>query len=115
VRGQLWLVIRTVSVLTCFACYRFWLWALPVDTIKSVVQTSDPSAHKGPKGSCCSRHVDPHAGVNVAGVVDVVRTLTAEHGVARLFRGWQAAFIRGLPGAAVTLATHAAVVRALSQ
>lgn len=63
--------------------------ALPLDTIKSVVQVQDPA-----KG----QHV---------GMVDTaLRLVKHEGGIRRLFRGWQGAFGRALPGSATTLAVY---------
>ena len=36
----------------------------------------------------------------------VVSEMYAEGGLARFFRGWQAAYIRGIPGASSTLVTY---------
>ncbi|EQC33941.1 hypothetical protein SDRG_08622 [Saprolegnia diclina VS20] len=59
----------------------FWAIALPFDTIKTVIQ------------------VNPHTtkGMLATGV-DLVR----RDGLGRVFYGWQAAFSRGIPGAAIT-------------
>lgn len=61
----------------------FWAVALPFDTVKSLIQVD------GTRGE--------YTGL-VAGASRLVR----EHGVSHLFRGWQAAFSRGIPGAAIT-------------
>jgi hypothetical protein len=67
--------------------------ALPLDTVKSVVQVSYGSTSI---------------------VKAVLRLIREEGGAPRLFRGWQAAFGRAIPGSAATLATFDLVkVRAL--
>lgn len=63
--------------------------ALPLDTIKSVVQVQD------------------HGRGQHGGMVDTtLRLVRHEGGVRRLFRGWQGAFGRALPGSATTLAVY---------
>lgn len=66
-----------------FGGISFWAIALPFDTIKSLIQVD------GTKG-------------NYTGLVSSTSRLVREHGVSHLFRGWQAAFSRGIPGAAIT-------------
>lgn len=64
----------------------FWAVALPFDTLKSLIQA------------------DGRAG-KYTGLVASARTLVREHGARHLFRGWQAAFSRGVPSAAITFWT----------
>ncbi|DAZ94474.1 TPA: hypothetical protein N0F65_003510 [Lagenidium giganteum] len=61
----------------------FWAIALPFDTVKSLIQVN------GRNGE-------------YTGLVRGVSSLIRDHGVSHLFRGWQAAFSRGIPGAAIT-------------
>lgn len=61
----------------------FWAVALPFDTVKSLIQVD------GTRGE-------------YTGLVTGTARLVREHGVSHLFRGWQAAFSRGIPGAAIT-------------
>jgi len=61
--------------------------ALPLDTIKSVIQVQAPQGHNR-QGMCAT----------------ATRLIKNEGGVRRLYRGWQSAFVRALPGSATTLA-----------
>ncbi|TYZ57699.1 hypothetical protein PybrP1_009724 [[Pythium] brassicae (nom. inval.)] len=61
----------------------FWAVALPFDTVKSLIQVD------GTRGE-------------YTGLVTGASRLVREHGASHLFRGWQAAFSRGVPGAAIT-------------
>ncbi|ETW02781.1 hypothetical protein H310_05272 [Aphanomyces invadans] len=63
----------------------FWTIALPFDTVKTVIQVS---AHE--------------AGTQPHGMIRTGLHLVRQHGVGRVFQGWQAAFSRGIPGAAIT-------------
>jgi solute carrier family 25 carnitine/acylcarnitine transporter 20/29 len=60
----------------------FWTIALPFDTVKSLIQVDVD-------GKYCNLSA-------------ATRVLLKENGIGGLFRGWQAAFSRGIPGAAVT-------------
>ncbi len=68
----------------------FWTFALPFDTIKSVVQTDASATMTG-----------------------AMANMWAEGGVKRLYRGATVAFGRGIPGAAVTFYTYTTVAAAL--
>ena len=71
--------------------------ALPFDTVKSIVQVQSAAA----VATCGSRQQPPPA----TGMVQVALKLVREEGgVRRLFRGWQGAFGRAIPGSAATLA-----------
>ena len=64
----------------------FWIWALPVDTAKTAIQAARNERRSG---------------------FDVVWNMYKhEGGFVRFFRGWQAAYIRGIPGATVTLVVY---------
>lgn len=64
----------------------FWTVALPFDTVKSVIQ------------------VQPHQPQKEKMWAVARRLVREEGGVRRLFRGWQGAFGRAVPGSAATLA-----------
>ncbi|CAM9606225.1 unnamed protein product, partial [Sphacelaria rigidula] len=72
--------------------------ALPLDTIKTVTQATDRKP-----------------GMRIPGLIETCRNLLQEGGPARLFRGWLAAFGRGIPGAAIMLTTHAKVMQFLEE
>mmetsp|Transcript_29557 Transcript_29557/g.54160 ORF Transcript_29557/g.54160 Transcript_29557/m.54160 type:complete len:362 (+) Transcript_29557:2016-3101(+) len=65
----------------------FWSGALPLDTIKTWIQTGEAQSI----GDALSTHIRKD------GIVNTVRTT---------FRGWQVAFGRGAPAAAVTIGTY---------
>lgn len=77
-----------------FAGIGFWLWALPLDTVKTVAQM---------------RESDGKTVARVAG------ELMREGGLSRFFRGWQAAFVRGIPGASVTISVHSFAMQWLAK
>ena len=60
----------------------FWIIALPFDTVKTLVQVDYTGRYSG--------------------FLECAKSIVRNEGVGRLFRGWQAAFSRGIPGAAVT-------------
>ncbi|TMW58678.1 hypothetical protein Poli38472_010237 [Pythium oligandrum] len=76
---------ETTVLLTAGACggISFWAIALPFDTIKTLIQVDSANG-------------------KYTGLVTSVSHLVREHGVSHLFRGWQAAFSRGVPSAAIT-------------
>lgn len=78
-------VSDTAALLAAGACggLSFWAVALPFDTLKSLIQAD------GRQGK-------------YTGLLTAARTLVHEHGASHLFRGWQAAFSRGVPSAAIT-------------
>ena len=63
----------------------FWTWALPVDTVKSVVQAAENEGRT---------------------TASLVAEMWQRGGVRRFFSGWQAAYVRGIPGATTTLCVH---------
>ncbi|KAJ8525286.1 hypothetical protein ON010_g15829 [Phytophthora cinnamomi] len=79
---------ETATLLTAgaFGGVSFWAVALPFDTIKSLIQAD------GRDGK-------------YTGLVSSTAKLVREEGVMQLFRGWQAAFSRGIPSAAITFWT----------
>lgn len=79
-----------------FGGISFWAVALPFDTIKSLIQ------------------VDGQQG-KYTGLVSATSRLVREHGAAHLFRGWQAAFSRGIPSAAITFWTFDRATKYLNE
>ncbi|OWZ15598.1 Mitochondrial Carrier (MC) protein [Phytophthora megakarya] len=79
---------ETATLLTAgaFGGVSFWTIALPFDTIKSLIQ-ADGKEDK------------------YTGLVSTTTKLVREEGVMQLYRGWQAAFSRGIPSAAITFWT----------
>mmetsp|Transcript_29951 Transcript_29951/g.62623 ORF Transcript_29951/g.62623 Transcript_29951/m.62623 type:complete len:127 (+) Transcript_29951:267-647(+) len=73
----------------------FWLWGLPVDTMKTWIQNGTAS-----------------------NLTDAVR-LSQRHGLAQsipsLFRGWQVAYFRGAPSAAITVWTYSLATQYLQR
>lgn len=86
------------ALLAAGACggLSFWAVALPFDTLKSLIQA------------------DGRAG-KYTGLVASTRHLVREYGVSHLFRGWQAAFSRGIPSAAITFWTFERASRYLNE
>lgn len=56
---------------------------------------------------------EPKDGESVPGAVATVARVFREGGLRRFYMGWPVAFGRGIPGAAIMLATHTYVWRAL--
>ncbi|KAF0695947.1 Aste57867_13254 [Aphanomyces stellatus] len=67
----------------------FWTIALPFDTIKTVIQVN---AHASSSSSAAAPR----------GMIQTGLHLVRHEGLGRIFQGWQAAFSRGIPGAAIT-------------
>lgn len=78
----------------------FWVAALPMDSIKTWIQSSDVEA----------------ATVTAK---DAIRKIYSEHGfvgvLQRLNRGWQVAYGRGIPSAAITITTYSLIYDHLQQ
>lgn len=78
----------------------FWIVSLPLDTVKTWIQSGD------------LRH--PPLDVKAQ-----IRHVYAERGpvgtVQRLLRGWQVAYTRGIPSAALTIAVYSTVYHALGE
>lgn len=79
----------------------FWVTSLPLDTMKTWIQSGD--LHKPP--------------VHVA--KELRRIFYQEGGTQALFRrllrGWQVAYGRGIPSAAITISVYSTVYHALEQ
>ncbi|KAF0732831.1 hypothetical protein Ae201684P_012603 [Aphanomyces euteiches] len=73
----------------------FWAIALPFDTIKTVVQVD--------------------GGKNGNSMLKTGWRLVQDHGLRRIFQGWQAAFSRGIPSAAITFYTYDATMKYLQE
>ena len=70
----------------CIAGVAFWIWALPFDTLKTAIQ---------------------RAGNERTPSFTIVKKMYRnEGGIPRFFRGWQAAYVRGIPSAATTFLTY---------
>ena len=69
----------------------FWIWALPVDTIKTWIQNGT------------ARNLR-HA----------LAQITTRTKLAQLFRGWPMAYGRGAPSAAITVSTYSAAYQFLN-
>jgi len=72
----------------------FWSVALPMDRIKSVMQTDIAHRYRN--------------------FLQCLSSVTREEGVASLYKGWQVAFMRGIPGSAVTFSVYSYVSKYLS-
>lgn len=80
------------------AGFAFWAVALPMDSIKTWVQSSDLFSDK----------------VSVKGTIHKIYSENGVSGVLRsLLRGWQVAYGRGIPSAALTIAVYTFVYDAL--
>jgi solute carrier family 25 (mitochondrial carnitine/acylcarnitine transporter), member 20/29 len=78
----------------------FWVVALPLDTVKTWIQSSDLAA----------------AGSSVSAKESIlaIYRATGYNGVfQQLFRGWQVAYGRGIPSAAITMAVYSLAYRRL--
>ena len=77
----------------------YWLVSLPLDTVKTWVQSADPSARVSP--------------------IQVIRQVYAQGGMSavwsRLNRGWQVAYGRGIPSAAITIGVYSYSYQMLEQ
>jgi hypothetical protein len=71
----------------------FWLWALPIDTMKTWIQSGRASS--------------------MTNAIELLRRNGLRTSVPSLFRGWQVAYGRGAPSAAITVVTYSFVMRHL--
>lgn len=80
------------------AGFTFWAVSLPMDSIKTWVQSSDLLSER----------------VSVKGTIQKIYSESGVSGVCRsLLRGWQVAYGRGIPSAALTIAVYTFVYDAL--
>ena len=77
----------------------YWISALPLDTVKTWIQSADPLVRVSP--------------------FQAIRQLYGESGllavVSRLNRGWQVAYGRGIPSSAITINVYSYVYQAMVQ
>ncbi|KAL3904978.1 MAG: hypothetical protein SGILL_009861 [Bacillariaceae sp.] len=73
----------------------YWLWALPVDTCKTWIQSGTAA--------------------NLAHAVQMSQRDGFAASIPSLFRGWQVAYPRGAPSAAITVTTYSFVFHHLQQ
>jgi len=77
----------------------FWVWALPIDTLKSIIESST------------LRDINSKSESNIT----LVRNVLNKTGILHLYRAWPVALGRGIPGAAVTLTVYDVVFDWLSK
>lgn len=75
----------------------FWVTGLPLDTVKTWIQSTDLSTHVSPR----------HA------VAKILHQEGPSAVVSQLFRGWQVAYGRGMPSAAITISVYSMVFQQL--
>lgn len=73
----------------------FWLWALPIDTCKTWIQSGTAS--------------------NLTHALQLSQRNGFWQSVPSLFRGWQVAYARGAPSAAITVASYSLIFQHLQQ
>jgi solute carrier family 25 carnitine/acylcarnitine transporter 20/29 len=91
--------VRTI-ISGAIAGVAFWVVALPLDTIKTWVQSADPRLNE-----------------NVARteLANIYQTSGSWGVVQRLLRGWQVAYTRAMPAAALTMITYNSVYQFLEE
>lgn len=88
----------------------FWIWALPIDTIKSNIEASFSSA---PSKTTTTTTGDTNAKYS-SSEWQWIRSLRGK-GFIHLLRAWPVALGRGIPSAAVTLTTYDIITQYLIQ
>ncbi|ETN02119.1 hypothetical protein PPTG_16767 [Phytophthora nicotianae INRA-310] len=88
--------MATLLTAGAFGGVSFWAVALPFDTIKSLIQADGKTG-------------------KYTGLASSTARLVREEGVMQLFRGWQAAFSRGIPSAAITFWTFERATKLLDE
>ncbi|MGK3755677.1 MAG: solute carrier family 25 carnitine/acylcarnitine transporter 20/29 [Bacillariaceae sp.] len=73
----------------------FWLWALPVDTMKTWIQNGTAT--------------------NMRHALEISQRQGFAQSIQSLFRGWQVAYSRGAPSAAITVLTYSLVSQHLQE
>lgn len=93
-------VVHPMRVVTgsALAGVAYWTAAMPIDVIKSRLQTG----------------AQPASGVKAAGVVHMMRDIVVREGLVGLWRGWQPAVLRAVPHNIAVMATYEAVQVAIS-
>jgi len=97
----------------------FWIWALPVDSIKTVIEAAGSSGSSSSTSSSSSSRGSGGSGggggggggsssskipSSTRGMLDSLRHIVKSNGgIYNLFRAWPVAFGRGIPSAVVTL------------
>jgi solute carrier family 25 carnitine/acylcarnitine transporter 20/29 len=79
--------IWTKVIAGMFAGISFWIWALPIDTIKTVIEAN----------------IDRF---NASNTLTIIKNMYDEGGILRFYRGWIFAFGRGIPAASITLTVY---------
>jgi Mitochondrial carrier protein len=88
----------TASVLVAsgaLAGVAYWLWALPVDTMKTWIQSGTAS--------------------NLSQAFEISQRRGFVQSLPSLLRGWQVAYGRGAPSAAITVVTYSLIMRHLQE
>jgi hypothetical protein len=83
----------TIMLSGAIAGVAFWVWALPVDTLKTWIQSGTAS--------------------NLTHAVQMSQRNGLIGSIPSLFRGWQVAYTRGAPSAAITVLTYSSVLQHL--
>ena len=73
----------------------FWLWSLPIDTMKTWIQSGTAR--------------------NMRHAFQLIKQKGYFRGIPSLFRGWQVAYGRGAPSAAITVVTYSLAYQYLAQ
>jgi len=77
----------------------FWAYALPVDSLKTLVESKRLLSESSKKSS----------------IIETVLSIYKEFGLYHLYRSWPVALARGIPGAAITLTTYDAILDFLDE
>ena len=85
----------TVVLSGALAGVSFWLWALPVDTMKTWIQNGTAT--------------------NMRHALEISQRQGFAQSIPSLFRGWQVAYSRGAPSAAITVLTYSLVSQYLQE
>lgn len=91
----------------------FWVVSLPIDTVKTVIESQSTAitttTNTGTASSPSHHGAYPTSQASSSQATRILRAATAlwkEGGTARFYRGWQVAIARGIPSAAVTLTSY---------
>ena len=85
----------TIIISGAVAGVSFWIWALPVDTLKTWIQNGSAT--------------------NLTHAIQMSQRHGLLQSIPSLFRGWQVAYTRGAPSAAITVLTYSLVLQHLQQ